>query len=189
MFKPSFGYSESALAILSYIKEKRDERQKWSHSFWENVIVHTSSSPVSSLSHSLDPLFLAGRGSVSSSKDAGVIIHPFVVSQNHLFCYQNRQLFKFPSSESLSFFFFTFHRNSQFVEAVQLHWSFLIETHECTFGERSLSLKTGDREFQECGISFLSWFLFISDLPPLWCSFWKHVQELFLTEPSQKTVC
>lgn len=41
--------------ILSckYIKEKWDERQKWSHSSRENAAVHTSSSPASSLSHSI----------------------------------------------------------------------------------------------------------------------------------------
>lgn len=50
----------------------------------------------------------------------------------------------------------------------------LIELHECTFRKHALSLKTGDGEFQECGISFLTGFLLIKDPPPLWCSFYEN---------------
>ncbi len=66
--------------ILSceYIKEEWDERQKWSHSSWESATVHTSSSPVSWLALTHVP-FSVCRGLVSASKDAGVIIHPFVL--------------------------------------------------------------------------------------------------------------
>lgn len=96
--KPSFTHSESDLVILSckYIKEKWDEKQKWSHSSWEDAAVHTYSSPASSPTHSI--LFLFAEVQRLQSKDAGVIIHPFIVSQNHLLCFQNRLLFKFPSS-------------------------------------------------------------------------------------------
>lgn len=160
--------------ILSceHIKEKRDERQKWSHSSRENAIVHTSSSPVSSLSRSRSP-FSVRRRSASSSKDAGVIIHPFVVSQKpplralkidtySNFTHQKKSLSIFPSLST---------EIHSLLKPFSCTDHFLIKTHECTFRLHSLSLtlsltlslsnslKTGDPEFQECGVSFL-WLVF-----------------------------
>lgn len=77
--------------ILSYkyIKEKWDERQNDHSPCGKGFCKFTP--PPYLLLHipTFDPFFVL-RGSLSSSKDAGVITHAFTVSQNYLLCSQNR---------------------------------------------------------------------------------------------------
>lgn len=77
--------------ILSYkyIKEKRDERQNDHSPCGKGFFKFTP--PPYLLLHipAFDPFFVL-RGSLSPSKDAGVITHAFTVSQNYLFRSQNR---------------------------------------------------------------------------------------------------
>lgn len=137
---------------------------------------------------------------MSSSKDAGAIIHPFVVSQNHLFYSQNRQLFKFPSSEKTVIFSSLSTEIHDLSKPLNCTDHFLIE-RTSAHSEHILAL--WKQEIQNFGnVMFRSYgrFLFVSDFRPLWCSFWKYSgmfwhQVLFLhltdrTKPiwQQKTV-